>query len=108
MIHNVLKTVCSDFFLCVFGGSGLPCSVDKVVCVWPVGQQVGCLHVVHSDVHVSEGFWEKVVNLPRDIQNVADARRQTKGQTQGRALTQQNSAHGSELHIVRQWKHTDG
>lgn len=79
MIHNVLKTLRSDSSPGAFGGSGLPCSVDKVVRVRPVGQQVGRLHVVHSDVHVSEGFWEKVVNLPRDIQNVADARKQTRG-----------------------------
>lgn len=36
-----------------------------------MGQQVCGFHIVHSDVHVIEGLWEKVVNLPRHIQNVA-------------------------------------
>lgn len=47
--------------------------IDEGVRVRPVGEQVGRFNVIHSDVHVSEGFWEKVVNLSGHIQNVADA-----------------------------------
>lgn len=50
--------------------SGLPCSVDEVVRVSPVREQVGGFHIVHSDVHISEGLWEKVVDLPRHIQDI--------------------------------------
>lgn len=56
---------------CVFGLSGVPCSVDEGVSIWPVSEQVGTFHVVNSDVHVSEGLWEEVVYLPRHIQDVA-------------------------------------
>lgn len=55
----------------------LPCSVNKVVRVWPVWEQVGSFHVVDSDVHVGKGFWEKVVNFPRHIQYVADTEKHT-------------------------------
>lgn len=37
-----------------------------------MGKQVGGFHVIDSDVHVGKGFWEKVVNFPRHVQNVAD------------------------------------
>ena len=53
----------------------VPCSVDEVVCVCPVREQVGGFHVLHSDIHVSERVWEKVVNLPCHIQNVAHTER---------------------------------
>jgi len=49
----------------------LPGSVDELVCVCPVREKVAGLHIVQSDVHISEGLWEKVVNLPRHIQNIA-------------------------------------
>lgn len=75
----VLKILHSELSPGVLGVCDLPRSVDKVVCVRPVGQQVGGLHIVHSDVHVSEGFWEKIVNFPCDVQNVADAEKQTRG-----------------------------
>lgn len=51
----------------------LPCSVDEVVRVCPVREQIGRFHIVHSDVHVSERLWEKVIDLPRHIQDVAHA-----------------------------------
>ena len=60
-----------------FGVSGLPCSVDEVVGVCPVREQVGGFHIVHSDVHISEGLWEKVVNLPGHIQNIAHTEKHT-------------------------------
>lgn len=55
----------------MFGVSGLPGSVDELVCVGPVREQVAGFHIVQSDVHISEVLWEKVVNLPRHIQNIA-------------------------------------
>lgn len=49
----------------------LPGGVDEGVRVLPVRQQVCGLHVIHTDVHVGEGFWEEVVDLPRHVQDVA-------------------------------------
>ena len=60
----------------VIGNSNLPCSVDEVICGWPMGEQISGFHIVHSDVHVSKGLWKKVVNLPRHIKNVANAEKQ--------------------------------
>lgn len=54
-----------------------PCSFDEAVSVCPVRQQVGSFHIVDSDVHVSEGLREEVVNLPRHIQDVAHTDKQT-------------------------------
>lgn len=59
-----------------FGVAGLPGRVDEVERVGPVRQQVAGLHIVHSDVHVSEGLWEKVVNLPGHIQNISHTEKQ--------------------------------
>lgn len=55
----------------ILGVAELPGRVDEVVRVCPVGEQLAGFHIVHSDVHISEGLWEKVVNLPRHIQDVA-------------------------------------
>lgn len=46
-----------------------------------MGEQVGGLHVVHSDVHVGEGFWVKVVDLSCDIENVANAEKHTEAES---------------------------
>lgn len=72
--------------------SGLPCSVNEIICVRPVRQEVGSFLVVHSDVHVREGIREKVVNLPGYIQNVAHAGKQTETKL-ATVLTQQNTVH---------------
>lgn len=55
----------------------LPCHVDEVVCVCPVREQVSGFHIIHSDVHIIEGLWEKVVDLPCHIQNVAHTEKHT-------------------------------
>lgn len=61
----------------VFGVSGIPCHVDEVVCVCPVREQVAGFHIVHSDVHIIKGLREKVVNLPRHVQNIAHTEKHT-------------------------------
>lgn len=76
-----LSIICKRWHLCLFTsldwGGAIPCSVDEVVCVRPVTEQVGGLHIIHSDVHVSEGLWEKVVNLPCHIENIAHTEKNT-------------------------------
>lgn len=44
---------------------------NEVVCVVPVSQQVRGFIVVHTNVVVTKSAWEKVVDLPRDIEDVA-------------------------------------
>lgn len=47
-----------------------PGFTDEPVGVVPVWEQIRRLHVVHSDIHVGEGFWEKVIDLHGDVQDV--------------------------------------
>lgn len=65
-----------------------PCSIDEAVSVFPVWEQVGSFHIVNSDVHVSEGLREEVVNLPGHIQDVAHTDKQTDTKRRSRAMTQ--------------------
>lgn len=44
---------------------------DEVVRVVPVGQQVSCVIVIHTDVVVTEGPWEEVVNLSGNVEDIA-------------------------------------
>lgn len=72
--------------------SGLPCSVNEIIRVRPVRQEVRGFLVVHSDIHVREGIGEKVVNLSGNIENVAHAGKNTEPKL-ATVLTQQNTVH---------------
>lgn len=50
---------------------------DEVVCVVPVSQQVRGLFVVHTHIVVTKSPWEKVVDLPSDIEDVAHTKNKT-------------------------------
>lgn len=75
----------------VSGNSGLPRSVDEVISSRPMGEQISGFHIVDSDVHVSEGLWEKVVNLSRHIKNVANAEKYRKTCIRPTTVTQPNT-----------------
>lgn len=55
---------------CLFSGHSL-CLDDEVVRVVPVGQQVSGVIVIHTDVVVTEGPWEEVVNLSGHVEDIA-------------------------------------
>jgi len=50
---------------------------NKVVGVIPVGEQVSCILIVHTDVVIGKHPWEEVVNLSGNIQNVTDSATKT-------------------------------
>lgn len=50
---------------------------NKVVGVVPVGQQVGSILIVHTDVVIQEHPWKEVVDLSGNIQDVTHSATRT-------------------------------